>query len=63
MEPYMQTPPDFNRLRSWVRKALRRIRPTPLLYLAAAVLVVVAHEYLCVVYVALALVAINRRHR
>lgn len=64
MEPYMQTPPDFNRLWSWVREALRRVWPTPLLYLAGAVLVVVAaHEYLCVVYIALALAAINSGHR
>ena len=63
MRHYRETPPDFNWLRSWVRKALRRIQPTPLLYVAAAVLEVVAHEYLCVVYIALALAAINSGHR
>ena len=36
MRHYRETPPDFNWLRSWVRKALRRIQPTPLLYVAAA---------------------------
>ena len=63
MRHYRETPPDFNWLRFWVRKALRRIQPTPLLYVAAAVLEVVAHEYLCVVYIALALAAINSGHR
>ena len=54
---------DFNRLRKAIRAILRRIRPTPLLYMAAAMVVVVAHEYLCVVYIALALAAINSGHR
>ena len=63
MEHYRETPPDFNWLRTWARKALRRVWPTPLLYLAGAVVVVLAHEYLCVVYLALALAAINSGHR
>ena len=54
---------DFNRLRKAIRTIFHRVWPIPLLYLAAAVLVVLAHEYLCVVYIALALAAINSGNR
>ena len=58
-------PPQAFKWLWWVIQGiLSRIPPPPVLHLTAAVVVVFAHQFLCVVYIALALAETeNGRHR